>query len=85
MQKAKGHRGHFFCGDRFCVPQFLFEEFDKQLGGADMDRALMWMKQLDQRTFASGEIIEDPIRFVRDAFKESLRAYKRLGKRLTES
>ena len=83
--KQKGHHAHFFCGDRFCVPMFLWEEFDKQLGGADMVRALDWMQQLDQRAFESGEIIEDPIKYVREAFRESLRAYKRLGKRLTES
>ena len=82
--KAKGHHGHFYCGNRFCVPQFLFDEFDKQLGGADMERAIEWMIQLDARAFASGVVIEDPIKYVRDAFRESLRAYKRLGKRLTE-
>jgi len=79
MKIQKGHHNHFYCGDRFCVPQFLFEEFDKQLGGADIERALDWMKQLDARASASGEIIEDPIRYVREAFRESLRAYRRLG------
>jgi hypothetical protein len=74
--KSKGHRGHFFCGDRFCVPHFLFEEFDRQLGGADIERARIWMRQLDQRAVRSGEIIEDPIQFVRQAFKHSL---KRVG------
>jgi len=85
MRPKKGHHGHFFCGDRFCVPAFLFEEFDKQLGGADMERALTWMKQLDARASASGEIIEDPIRYVRDAFRESLRAYRRLGRVLSRN
>src|SRR5262245_41528156 len=83
--KQKGHRGHFYCGNRICVPHFFCEERDRPLGGAEMDRALDWMKQLDARATESGIVIEDPIQYVRQAFRESLRAYKRLGKRLTES
>lgn len=85
MKPGKGHHGHFFCGHRFCVPAFLFEEFDRQLAGADVQRALAWMQRLDQRAAESGEIIEDPVKYVRDAFRESLKAYRRLGKRLTEN
>lgn len=77
--RAKGHRGHFYCGHRFCVPAFLFEEFDRQLGGADIERAQRWMKELDRRATESGVVIEDEIAYVRQAFRDALKNNRRHG------
>lgn len=60
-----GHRGHAFCGERFCVPRWLDEELARMLGAKAAEfeigrRYLAW----DGELVMSGEAIE-PISWVR--------------------
>lgn len=66
----KGHRAHAFCGERFCVPQFLHDEFEKQLGDRGLARfdPFDWYARLDAR-YADIPIGGDVLAFVRGEFR----------------
>jgi len=74
----KGHRGHAHCGARFCVPHFLHEEFDRQLGGSDVVDLLAWYPKVDARA-QQLDVIEDPLAYVRGEFKKALQGRRRHG------
>jgi hypothetical protein len=71
-----GHHGHAYCGTRFCVPHFLHEQLDQQLGGSEMLDLFAWYPRLDACTVGA---IADPLDYVRDAFKQALRGRLRHG------
>lgn len=73
-QKKRTHRRHTYCGVNLCVPDFLHEQFERQLGPmrnkielAGMDG---WYADLDKKLNAP---IPDEIEYLRRKFKEAIR------------
>ena len=58
------HRGHSWCGERICVPEFLHERFVKARGGssADADLRAFYAETLDGLP-DSRPIESDPVKF----------------------
>jgi uncharacterized protein YdaU (DUF1376 family) len=75
--RAAGHRKHAYCGARFCVPSFLHEQFDKQLGSKGTDRfdLLAWYPALD--TASADPIAGEVLDWLRRAFADESK--RRLG------
>lgn len=61
---SRSHRGHAWCGERICVPEFLHERFVKAVGGdaADPDLRAFYADTLDQLP-DSQPIESDPTKF----------------------
>lgn len=73
----KSHRSHVYCGQRFCVPEFLHEQFEQQLGRHKDDVVLLG---LDEGAFyfsadkeSDDPIMEDPLNWLKKRFSQALR------------
>jgi HrpA-like RNA helicase len=66
----KSHRKHVYCGQRFCVPDFLHEQFEQQLGNQRDKVDLLgldgYYATVDNES--EGPIADDPLQFLRKRF-----------------
>jgi hypothetical protein len=72
--KTPAHHHHAYCGD-LCVPMFLHEEFNGQLGtrAGEFD-LLSWYPKRDSDRQFEQIVVEEPLTWWREAFRAELRA-----------
>ncbi len=67
------HPNHAYCGVWFCVPTFLDQQFDQQLGGASASALQQWYRGLNAQCIAAGTPIGDALKWLRARFAAFVR------------
>lgn len=71
-KQAKGHHGHTYCGG-LCVPHFLHEQFEEQLGPKAQEFDLLaWYPKRDAQRKREMIVIEEPLTWWREALRAEM-------------
>ncbi len=76
---GRGHRGHVFCGQRLCLPRFLFDEFKGQLGPTWTEGQIeTWAAAIDKAFVEEARpIVDDPLVVWRREWRAAMEDFAR--------
>lgn len=76
---GRQHRGHVFCGQRLCLPRFLFDEFKGQLGPTWREGQIeAWAAAIDKVYVDEAKpIVDDPLTVWRQEWRTALKEFSR--------